>query len=170
MDEQSVGRGSQDSSERDAPADDGDLIRAEVAELVRGLYRSATAIAAGIGRAAGIHATDADALRLLDVASDRPTMTELGAELGLSSASVTALVDRLEHAGLARRVRDDADRRRIHVELTELAHEFAADQLMPLMQRIQRAIRSTAPDDLAVVAGFLAHLVDDDHGTSRAAE
>jgi DNA-binding MarR family transcriptional regulator len=170
MNEKSVGLGSLEFSERDAPADDADLIRAEVAELLRGLYRSATAIAAGIGRAAGIHATDADALRLLDVASDRPTMTDLGAELGLSSASVTALVDRLEHAGLARRVRDDVDRRRIHVELTELAHEFAADQLMPLMQRIQRAIRSTAPDDLAVVAGFLAHLVDDDHGTRQAAE
>ncbi|HYN34400.1 MAG TPA: hypothetical protein VES40_17375, partial [Ilumatobacteraceae bacterium] len=77
MNEKSVGLGSLEFSERDAPADDADLIRAEVAELLRGLYRSATAIAAGIGRAAGIHATDADALRLLDVASDRPTMTEL---------------------------------------------------------------------------------------------
>ena len=170
MDEKSISPGSPDSSERDALADDADLLRAEVAELLRGLYRSATVIAAGIGRAAGIHATDADALRLLDIASGRPTMTELGAELGLSSASVTALVDRLEHAGLARRVRDDIDRRRVHVELTELAHQFAADQLRPLMQRIQGAIRSTAPDDLAVVAGFLAHLVDDDQRTRQAAE
>jgi DNA-binding MarR family transcriptional regulator len=138
-----------------------DQVRAEVAELLRDVYRSATAIAAGIGRAAGIHPTDADALRLLDAASARPTMTELGAELGLSSASVTALVDRLEHGGLALRVRDDADRRRVHVELTELAHQFAADQLTPLMQRIQGAIRATEPADLAIVARFLTQLVDD---------
>jgi DNA-binding MarR family transcriptional regulator len=149
------------SSEQAAGVDDADLIRAEVAALLRDVYRSATAIAAGIGRAAGIHPTDADALRLLDAASARPTMTELGAELGLSSASVTALVDRLEHGGLARRVRDDADRRRVHVELTELAHQFAADQLTPLMQRIQGAIGSTEPADLAVVARFLTHLVNE---------
>jgi DNA-binding MarR family transcriptional regulator len=149
------------SSEQDDVADDADAIRAQVAVLLRDVYRSATAIAAGIGRAAGIHPTDADALRLLDAASARPTMTELGAELGLSSASVTALVDRLEHAALARRVRDDADRRRVHVELTELAHQFAADQLTPLMQRIHGAIGSTEPADLAVVARFLAHLVED---------
>jgi DNA-binding MarR family transcriptional regulator len=31
---------------------------------------------------------------------------------------VTAVIDRLEHAGYARRVRDDEDRRRVKVEVT----------------------------------------------------
>jgi DNA-binding MarR family transcriptional regulator len=137
-------------------------LQADVAAQVRTVYRSATALAAGIGRTAGIHATDADALRLLDAASGRPTMSELGHQLGLSSAAVTALVDRLEDAGLARRVRDATDRRRVHVEPTERAHRFAAEQLAPVRRAIERAIAATAPADLLAVERFLAELLAPD--------
>lgn len=153
-----------DSSEPDASSDDLAHVQAAVAMQLRSVYRSGTALAAGIGRAAGIHATDVDALRLLDVASSRPTMSELGSLLGLSSAAVTSLVDRLEDAGLARRVRDPDDRRRIHVEPTEAAHRFASEQLRPLGRAIQRAISATPHDDLVAVERFLAELLapDDD--------
>jgi DNA-binding MarR family transcriptional regulator len=132
-----------------------------VADLVREVYRSATVIAADLGRAAGVHATDADAMRVLDAATGRPTMGELGSELGLSSAAVTALVDRLERAGLARRIRDDDDRRRIRVELTDRAYEVAAVHLRPLMARITSAIGATPPADLTVIASFLVRLMAD---------
>jgi DNA-binding MarR family transcriptional regulator len=133
---------------------------ADVAALVREVYRDATSIAAGIGRATGIHPTDADALRLLDMTSARPTMGELGATLGLSSAAVTGLVDRLEHAGLARRVRDDDDRRRVRVEATERAHELFEVHLRPVGERIHRAVESTDAADLDVVAAFLRRFLD----------
>lgn len=43
----------------------------------------------------------------------------LSEELGLPSASTTRLIDRLERAGYARRVRDERDRRKVTVELAE---------------------------------------------------
>lgn len=140
--------------------DDAPSTHAEVAELVREVYRQGTAIAARLGHATGVHPTDVNAMRVLDAASTRPTMSELGRTLGLSSAAVTGLVDRLEHAGLARRVRDADDRRRVRVEITELAHEVAASHLAPLMGRIQRAIDDAAPADLPAIVRFLRTLVD----------
>lgn len=59
----------------------------------------------------GLHATDWAALDLLDWAGPLPT-GRLGAELGLSPAAATSLVDRLEHRGLVERARDPDDRRR----------------------------------------------------------
>jgi DNA-binding MarR family transcriptional regulator len=171
MDQQPSSPGtSRSSSEPSAPPDDGeriaarseDDVRAHVALQLRSVYRWGTAIAAAIGRATGIHATDVDALRLLDMTSRRPTMSELGTQLGLSSAAVTALVDRLEEAGLARRVRDVDDRRRIHVEPTESARQFASEQLQPLGRTIQRAIAATPFDDLVAVERFLAELLAPD--------
>lgn len=150
------------SSEQRASSDELGRLQAAVAEHVRSVYRSGTALAAGIGRAAGIHPTDVDALRLLDVANERPTMSELGSLLGLSSAAVTSLVDRLEDAGLARRVRDPEDRRRIHVEPTEAAHQFASEQLRPLRHAIQRAVSVTSLDDLVAVERFLTELLAPD--------
>ncbi|MEO3786532.1 MarR family transcriptional regulator [Actinocorallia sp. B10E7] len=68
---------------------------------------------------AGLNASDAQALNLLEV---HGTMTpgRLAEAMSLTTGgSITALIDRLEKAGLVRRVRDAADRRRVLVELVE---------------------------------------------------
>lgn len=43
---------------------------------------------------------------------------ELAAQSGFTPGAITGVIDRLERAGLARRVRDPADRRRVSVEVT----------------------------------------------------
>jgi DNA-binding MarR family transcriptional regulator len=45
---------------------------------------------------------------------------------GLTTAAVTSVLDRLERAGYARRVRDQEDRRQVIVEVTPLLLERAA--------------------------------------------
>ena len=57
-------------------------------------------------------------LEFLSSADPRKTK-ELAEYLGLAVNSVTDVVDALEQKGLARRRRDDADRRIVRVELTE---------------------------------------------------
>jgi DNA-binding MarR family transcriptional regulator len=47
------------------------------------------------------------------------TAGQLAQHTGLSSGAMTTALDRLESAGYARRVRDEQDRRRVVVELTE---------------------------------------------------
>ena len=75
-------------------------------------------------RAMGINRTDGRCLDIIDregpVAAGR-----LAAASGLTTAAVTAVIDRLEKAGYARRLDDPSDRRRVLVELTPLARERA---------------------------------------------
>ena len=52
----------------------------------------------------------------------RATPGELAAELLLSPAGITGRLDVLEQAGLVRRIRGTADRRRVDVELTAEGH------------------------------------------------
>jgi DNA-binding MarR family transcriptional regulator len=65
--------------------------------------------------AVGLHATDLYALGVL-AADGRLTCGELAERTGLTTGAATRLVDRMQRAGLVRRVPDDADRRRVLVE------------------------------------------------------
>jgi DNA-binding MarR family transcriptional regulator len=68
----------------------------------------------------GINRTDARCLDILEQ-HGRMSAGELAGYSGLTSGAVTAVVDRLERAGYAQRVPDPGDRRRVLVELTDLA-------------------------------------------------
>lgn len=80
-----------------------------------------------------------DVMAALHRADAPMTMSELSRLLLVSNGNVTAVVDRLEADGLAQRVQSEADRRTVHVALTDegrrqfegLAegHEIAVDGL-----------------------------------------
>jgi DNA-binding MarR family transcriptional regulator len=89
----------------------------------------------------GINPIDGRALDVIDQRG-RVTAGELARELRLSTGAVTALVDRLERAGYARRVRDDDDRRRVLIEAT------------PLVQELSGRIYGTPEDALSVATNF----------------
>ena len=65
----------------------------------------------------GLHPTDMHAGEVLDRIGPM-TIGDLARAVGVSPGAATALIDRLEHAGMARRVPDAANRRRILVEPT----------------------------------------------------
>jgi DNA-binding MarR family transcriptional regulator len=73
----------------------------------------------------GINPIDGRAIDVIDQ-HRRITAGELARELRLSTGAVTALVDRLERAGYARRVPDPEDRRRVLIEVTPVVHELSA--------------------------------------------
>jgi DNA-binding MarR family transcriptional regulator len=73
----------------------------------------------------GINPIDGRAVDVIDQ-HGRITAGELARELRLSTGAVTALVDRLERAGYARRVRDQDDRRRVLIEVTPVVRELSA--------------------------------------------
>jgi len=52
---------------------------------------------------------------------------ELSAELEVSSGAMTNRLDRLEEAGLIRRVRDPGDRRGVKIELTDAGRQAWTD-------------------------------------------
>jgi DNA-binding MarR family transcriptional regulator len=103
----------------------------------------------------GISPTD---LRCLDIIQGRAGLTagELASASGLTTGAVTAVIDRLERAGLARRVPDDSDRRKVIVEVTD-RHYQEADRIWgPLMKEWQRVLTSRfTAAELATVTEFL---------------
>ena len=73
----------------------------------------------------GLHVTDAQAISHL-VEADLGG-TELAARLHITTGAATALVDRLERAGLAERQADPADRRRSTIRLTDQGRRLVAE-------------------------------------------
>lgn len=110
-----------------------------------------------------MHHTDVSALHILDAAVSEPvTVSRLGADLGLSSGAVTALVDRLERHGMVHRTRDPTDRRRVHVTLTEQARGLGAELLEPIARRIGHAVQELDAGEIHAVERYLATVVGPD--------
>ena len=59
---------------------------------------------------------------------------ELSEAICLSQATATTILDRLEKAGFARRVRSEVDKRKVHVELTE-SGEAILEDAPPALQK-----------------------------------
>lgn len=95
----------------------------------------------------GIHRTD---LALLDVlqTGGRMSAGELAKRGALSPAAVTAALDRLERAGYVRRVRDDQDRRRVLVEVTDKMLADAQEVYGPLAARSGELLGRYSDDQL----------------------
>lgn len=102
----------------------------------------------------GINRTDG---RCLDVIDRRGTVGagELAAATGLSTGATTTALDRLERAGLVRRVRDAGDRRRVLVELTGEARRRIAQVFDPVAAEGAGLLAGYAPAELAAVRRFL---------------
>ena len=92
-------------------------------EEIRAGQRATDEVDELVGQLLGINRTDSRALDILEQ-HGRMSAGQLAAASGLSTGAVTAVVDRLERAGHARRVPDPTDRRRVLVELTASAREL----------------------------------------------
>ena len=105
------------------------LSREELLSEIIGLVRANQVLTDLLDEAAadylGINRTDARALDVIDQHEGQITAGELAQELRMSTGAVTAVVDRLERAGLARRISDRRDRRRVLLETTSTLRKFA---------------------------------------------
>ena len=86
------------------------------------------------------------------------TAGELAARLGLGPPAVTALVDRLEGAGHVRRARNQADRRRVTVQMEERAGRLAEEYFAPLGHRMAEAVADVTTADLVLAANIIRRL------------
>ena len=65
----------------------------------------------------------------------------------LTTGAITAVIDRLERAGYARRVPDPSDRRRVLVEPTEKAYEAAMELMVAPMGELTKPMASRYTDE-----------------------
>lgn len=113
---------------------------------------------AAFGARYGLGGTDVRALiALLDLerAGAPATPGALAAQLQLSSAACTALVDRLTGAGLVERGPDPDDRRRVRLLVTARAHEIGEGFFADLLSPIRAAAATLSPAEAQVVGRFL---------------
>jgi DNA-binding MarR family transcriptional regulator len=98
-------------------------------EVIAAIRASQTATDAFDHAVADYVGLDRTAYRCLDILDQEGPMTagRLAERAQLSRGAMTALLDRLERRGLARRTRDTKDRRRVLVEVTPELRQMAAE-------------------------------------------
>jgi DNA-binding MarR family transcriptional regulator len=82
------------------------------------------------------------------------TAGRLAERARLSPGAITALLDRLEKKGLARRTRDTEDRRRVLVEVTPELRR-GAEQLYGTPEEGAQALAGYSDEQLEFLIGFL---------------
>ena len=106
----------------------------------------------------GINATDLNCLNIVAL-TGHVTAGDLARQTGLSTASITGVLDRLEEGGFVRRVRDPHDRRRVIVELgggpglREVGTTFG-----PVVKAWRAAAASYSDDELRLLLEFQGKL------------
>jgi DNA-binding MarR family transcriptional regulator len=102
----------------------------------------------------GINATDLNCLNILSF-SGSLTAGELARATGLTTASITGVVDRLEAAGFVRRERDPVDRRRVVVTIViEKAVREVASIFAPMIADWQQLASRYSDDELRLIVEF----------------
>ncbi len=106
----------------------------------------------------GINATDLNCLNIVAL-TGHLTAGELAAQTGLTTASITAVLDRLEGGGFVRRVRDPRDRRRVMVELSAgPGLSKVGSTFGPVVNAWRAAAAGYSDDELRLLLAFQGQL------------
>jgi DNA-binding MarR family transcriptional regulator len=117
--------------------DQGELTRQAIAEVL------------------GLNKTDLAAVDFLYSRDGTCTAGELSRATGLTSGSTTALIDRLEKAGYARREDDSTDRRRQLVRLSDKAHARCEAVYEPIRKDMFKLWSNYSAPELELIERFL---------------
>ncbi len=139
---------------------------ASLADEVRAAQAATDQLDEAACRAMGINRTDGRCLDVIDREGPVPA-GRLAEASGLTTAAVTAVIDRLAKRGYVRRLGDPADRRRVLVEMTPLARERAAVIWGPLAV-FHEALSELTLDELKLLGEF--HRRSREYNEQRAAE
>jgi MarR family transcriptional regulator, organic hydroperoxide resistance regulator len=135
-------------------------IEGEVRDALRAYFDAivlAEPLQSGLWRSAGITLAQLAALRQL---RDGPVSAgQLGRVIGLSPASTTHLVDRLEARGLVGRSRRQDDRRAVDVHLTPDGRRVLGESRPLPGSLVHRAIEAMPPDRRRLLTEALTGLV-----------
>lgn len=107
-----------------------------------------------IARRLGLSIADLTALDHL-IAGEPVGTGELADRLGMRSPSATAVVDRLEAAGLVRRVHHPTDRRRVVVEISPAGAARIEEAVRPLVEELDLVVDRLGEADRRVVGEHL---------------
>ena len=111
----------------------------------------------------GMNETDLSALRFLLGAHRRgvvPRQRDVADELGISHASVSALIDRLCRGGYAARVAHPSDRRSVGIVPTEYSDAQVRATLQDMHGKMLEAVSALTAEERIAVAKFLEAIIN----------
>lgn len=109
-----------------------------------------------MARLLGVNGTDLRCLEVLIGAQEEITPRIIADRLGLTTGSVTTMLDRLERAGYVQRTPHPDDRRKVVVEATDAARRRTWEMIGPLVEESTDAVTRDFTDaELDVVERFL---------------
>ena len=100
-----------------------------------------------------LNATDVHCLRLLE--EEGMSAGELSARIGLTGAATTALIDRLERSGFARRERSREDRRQVTVHADAVRLQEVNALYSSQGDRMAKLLARYSTNEFAVIMDFL---------------
>jgi DNA-binding MarR family transcriptional regulator len=136
------------------PSSERSQLYAELGDEVRGNQRATDVVDELVCQLLGINRTDA---RCMDILEQHGSISagDLAEASRLTTGAITAVIDRLERAGLAQRVPDPADRRRVRVEPTEKAFKLATELMVEPMRTLYMPMAEHySEDDLRLILDF----------------
>lgn len=135
-------------------SDERERLQAQLGDEVRANQRATDVVDELVSQLMGINRTDS---RCMDILDQHGSMSagDLAAASRLTTGAITAVIDRLERAGYARRVPDPTDRRRVLVEMTPKAYEAAMELMIePLRELYDPLAARYSDDDLRLLLDF----------------
>ncbi|KLO23177.1 MarR family transcriptional regulator [Marinitoga sp. 1197] len=75
-------------------------------------------------------------------------ISDLSKKMGLSNSTVSGIIDRLENQGFVKRARDEKDRRKVFVEITEKFKEIAEKSHINVEKQMEEMLKNVPEDDL----------------------
>jgi DNA-binding MarR family transcriptional regulator len=117
-----------------------ELIRQVGLEVGREIGARTILFHQAIANIVGVSVTDMKCLDYVDRGGD-VTAGDLSRLTGLTTGAITAAIDRLEKAGLARRERSETDRRKVFIRTTQSA---ATERIAPIFDELGKEILALA--------------------------
>ncbi|CUH76122.1 MarR family winged helix-turn-helix transcriptional regulator [Tropicibacter naphthalenivorans] len=102
---------------------------------LRRILRSTELYSKDLAQAAGVTPAQLRVLQILQSKGGSATPKALATQMGVSQATVTALVDKLQSRGMIERVRSELDRRQTNVTITQAGLSTTDDAPDALQQR-----------------------------------
>ncbi|MGV8883171.1 MAG: MarR family winged helix-turn-helix transcriptional regulator [Rhodoglobus sp.] len=127
-------------------------------ELIREVREVSQEFELHLGRQLTVNPTDLQAMEHL-IQSGPLGPTELARRLGISTAAVTAVVDRLVALGHVTRTQHPTDRRGIVVVPAPKSVTRAMEALIPMIRGIDGVLDDFEPDEQATITAYLEQVL-----------
>ncbi|WP_437816939.1 MarR family winged helix-turn-helix transcriptional regulator [Sorangium sp. So ce1078] len=128
-----------------------------IVEMIIYLYTESRRLTKGMASGFGLTGPQLTILKLLESFQDL-SLSTLSERIRAQNSTVTGIVDRMEREGLVRRERSKADRRVVHIRLSDKGARLAREIQVEPMEIFRGALLSLSSTDLRDLLRILTKL------------